>query len=61
MTKQIFKYNFNMGLIYPILTNVAYSVMSFLLTLQLIPGSKELFMKAGLKGKDMSKRKKVEM
>ena len=46
---------------YPLFINLIYSVMSFLLTLKMIPGAKELFFKAGLKGKDMSKREKKEM
>jgi len=48
-------------LLHPLCINAAYSLLSFILTLRLIPGSKDLFMKAGLKGKDMNKKNKVEI
>lgn len=50
-----------MGWSYPVLINIVYSVASFFLALRLISSAKAIFIKAGLKGKDMSKKEKVEV
>lgn len=50
-----------MAIIYPIVINATYSVVSFFVALRLIGGAKTLFMKAGLKGRDMSKKAKLEI
>lgn len=50
-----------MMLFFPIAINALYSIASFILALKLIPGAKDLFMKAGLKGKDLNKKEKSEM
>lgn len=50
-----------MAIIYPIVINATYSVVSFFVALRLIGGAKTLFMKAGLKGRDMSKKDKLEI
>ena len=41
--------------------NIIISFGGFLLTLQMIPAMRELFIAAGLKGKDMSKKVKNEV
>jgi hypothetical protein len=45
----------------PLIASLAFSGIAFALTYSLIVWLGETFMKAGLKGKDMSKLKKVEM
>ena len=46
---------------YPALINVVYSISAFGMTMLLIPTTKNYFIKAGLKGKDMAKKDKREM
>ena len=48
-------------LVFPIAINALYSICSFFLALRLIPGAKDLFLKAGLKGKDLNKKEKNEV
>ncbi|XP_066913004.1 UDP-N-acetylglucosamine--dolichyl-phosphate N-acetylglucosaminephosphotransferase-like isoform X1 [Clytia hemisphaerica] len=48
-------------LLFPIAINALYSLFSFFLALRLIPGAKDLFLKAGLKGKDLNKKEKNEI
>ena len=50
-----------MALLEPLVINVFYAVVSFFIAYYCIPGSKDIFMNAGLKGKDMNKREKKEM
>ena len=50
-----------MDLVYPIAINALLSLFSFFLALRMITSTKSLFMKAGLKGKDMSKREHSEI
>ena len=45
----------------PLIASIAFSGLAFCLTYSLIRWLGEVFMKAGLKGKDMSKIRKVEM
>jgi UDP-N-acetylglucosamine--dolichyl-phosphate N-acetylglucosaminephosphotransferase len=45
----------------PLIASLAFSGIAFALTYTLIVWLSSAFMKAGLKGKDMSKLKKVEM
>ncbi|XP_046854377.1 UDP-N-acetylglucosamine--dolichyl-phosphate N-acetylglucosaminephosphotransferase-like [Xenia sp. Carnegie-2017] len=44
--------------IYPVVLNVIFSLCGFLLTLRIIPAMKEMFIIAGLKGKDLGKKEK---
>ena len=46
---------------YPALINLIYSISAFVMTMLLIPTTRDYFMKAGLKGKDMAKKDKKEM
>jgi len=48
-------------LMFPIAVNAIYSILSFFLALRLIPGAKNVFLNAGLKGKDLNKKTKNEM
>ena len=50
-----------MALLEPLVINIFYAVVSFFVAYYCIPGSKDIFMKAGLKGRDMSKKEKKEM
>ena len=45
----------------PLIASLAFSGIAFALTFSLIRWLGDTFMKAGLKGRDMSKLKKVEM
>ena len=45
----------------PLIASLAFSGIAFSFTYSLIRWLGEVFMKAGLKGKDMSKSRKVEM
>ena len=46
---------------YPAFINLIYAVSAFLITMVLIPTTRDYFMRAGLKGKDMAKKDKKEM
>ena len=46
---------------YPLLINIVYAGSAFLVSLGLIPTTREYFMKAGLKGVDMAKKDKREL
>ena len=46
---------------YPAVINLMYSVSAFIVTIVLIPTTRDYFMQAGLKGKDMAKSDKREM
>ena len=48
-------------LLHPLCINAIYSLTSFVLVLRIIPGAKQLFIDAGLKGKDMNKKNKIVM
>lgn len=50
-----------MDLLYPLIINLILSLCSFFLASRLISSGKSLFMKAGLKGKDLSKVGKTEI
>ena len=45
----------------PLIASLAFSGLAFALTFSLIRWLGEVFMKANLKGRDMSKLKKIEM
>lgn len=45
----------------PLVLNMLLSVAGFFMTLRIIPAMKEMFIVAGLKGKDMGKKEKPEM
>ena len=47
--------------VYPLVLNVLFSVAGFLLTLKIIPAMREMFITAGLKGRDLGKKDKPEM
>ncbi len=46
---------------YPVMINIFYAVNAFVVTMALIPATRSYFLKAGLKGVDMSKKDKREM
>ncbi|XP_065644710.1 UDP-N-acetylglucosamine--dolichyl-phosphate N-acetylglucosaminephosphotransferase isoform X3 [Hydra vulgaris] len=50
-----------MLMFYQVVINFLFGLSSFALLLRMIPGAKYLFLKAGLKGKDMSKKEKIEI
>ena len=47
---------FDWKLYFPVLLNALMSVLGFFVTLRLLPMSFDLFLKAGLSGRDMSKK-----
>jgi UDP-N-acetylglucosamine--dolichyl-phosphate N-acetylglucosaminephosphotransferase len=47
--------------VYTLVLNVLFSVAGFLLTLKIIPAMREMFITAGLKGRDLGKKDKPEM
>lgn len=48
-------------MVYPLVINVTLSVLGFLLTMKIIPAMREMFINAGLKGKDIGKPNKPEV
>jgi hypothetical protein len=48
-------------LIFPLALNLLFSVAGFLLTLKIIPAMREMFITAGLKGRDLGKKDRPEM
>lgn len=48
-------------MMYPLIINVVLSFGGFLLTMRIIPGMREMFINAGLKGRDMGKPDKPEV
>ena len=47
--------------VYPLVLNVSLSLAGFFLTLKIIPAMRDMFITAGLKGRDMGKKDKPEM
>ena len=48
-------------MVYPLIINLALSIGGFLLTMKIIPAMREMFIAAGLKGRDMGKKEKPEV
>ena len=48
-------------LIFPLVLNLLFSTAGFLLALKIIPAMREMFITAGLKGRDLGKKDRPEM